>query len=139
MADNNGYAPTPLVRACVEGRDGTCRFPGCSVPAHKCQLDHVHRYNHEHPQKGGPTTTANLHCLCSKHHNVKTTGAWDVTLHPDGSEIWTSLGDGHTVMTAPNGPLGRETFRHRAVRRTTALAEYNRRKMQRNLNDQPPF
>lgn len=91
------------------------------------------------PWKGGPTATANLHCLCSKHHNVKTTGARDVTLHPDGTETWTSLGDGHTVMTAPNGPLGRETFRHRAVRRTTALAEYNRRKMQRNLNDQPPF
>lgn len=139
VASNNGYSPTPLVRASVEGRDGTCRFPGCSVPAHKCQLDHVHRYDHESPEKGGPTSTANLHCLCSKHHNVKTTGAWDVTLHPDGSEIWTSLGDGHTVMTAPNGPLGRETFRHRAVRRTTALAEYNRRKMRRNLNDQPPF
>lgn len=36
---NEGYSPTPLVRASVEGRDGTCRFPGCSVPAHKCQLD----------------------------------------------------------------------------------------------------
>lgn len=51
-ASNEGYSPTPLVRASVEGRDGTCRFPGCSVPAHKCQLDHVQRYDHENPQEG---------------------------------------------------------------------------------------
>ncbi|WP_282938364.1 HNH endonuclease signature motif containing protein [Corynebacterium auriscanis] len=139
VASNNGYAPTPLVRASVEGRDGTCRFPGCSVPAHKCQLDHVQRYNHDNPTEGGPTSTQNLHALCSKHHNVKTAGAWDVTIHPDGNETWTSLGDGHTVMTAPNGPLGRQTFQHRAVRRTLAVHEYNRRKMQQNPNDQPPF
>lgn len=116
-ASNEGYSPTPLVRASVEGRDGTCRFPGCSAPAHKCQLDHVQRYDHENPQAGGPTATSNLHCLCSKHHNAKTTGSWDVTIHPNGNETWTSHGDGHTVMTAPNGPLGRETFAQRAANR----------------------
>ncbi|WP_295642141.1 HNH endonuclease signature motif containing protein [uncultured Corynebacterium sp.] len=138
-ANNKGYAPTPIVRASVEGRDGTCRFPGCEVPAHKCQLDHVQRYNHRNPEKGGATDTSNLHCLCAKHHNAKTTGAWDVTIDEDGLETWTSHGDGHTVMTTPNGPLGRETFRHRAVRRTLALAEYNRRRQQRDLEDEPPF
>ncbi|WP_296109131.1 HNH endonuclease signature motif containing protein [uncultured Corynebacterium sp.] len=116
-ASNQGYSPTPLVRASVEGRDGTCRFPGCSVPTHKCQLDHVQRYDHENPQAGGPTSTSNLHCLCTKHHNAKTTGSWDVTIHPNGNETWTSHGDGHTVMTAPNGPLGRETFAQRAANR----------------------
>ncbi|WP_297666878.1 HNH endonuclease signature motif containing protein [uncultured Corynebacterium sp.] len=119
-ASNEGYSPTPLVRAGVEGRDGTCRFPGCSVPAHKCQLDHVQRYDHENPQAGGPTATSNLHCLCTKHHNAKTTGSWDVTIHPNGNETWTSHGDGHTVMTAPNGPLGRETFAQRAENRRRA-------------------
>ena len=119
-ASNEGYSPTPLVRTSVEGRDGTCRFPGCSVPAHKCQLDHVQRYDHENPQAGGPTSTSNLHCLCTKHHNAKTTGSWDVTIHPDGNETWTSHGDGHTVMTAPNGPLGRETFAQRAENRRRA-------------------
>ena len=43
-------------------------------------------------------------------------GARDITLHSDVTETWTSYGDGHTLVTAPNGPLGRETFRHRAVR-----------------------
>lgn len=138
-ASNEGYAPIPIVRASVEGRDGTCRFPGCDVPAHKCQLDHVQRYNHENPDAGGATDTSNLHCLCAKHHNVKTAGAWDVSIDEDGLETWTSHGDGHTVMTAPNGPLGRETFRHRAVRRTLVLAEYNRRRQKRNMEDEPPF
>ena len=134
-----GDAPSPLIRASVEGRDGTCRFPGCDVPAHECQLDHVKRYDHDRPESGGPTDTSNLHCLCHRHHNVKTTGAWDVTIEPDGTETWTSFGDGHTVITTPNGPLGRETFRHRAVRRTLTLAEYNRRREQRNQPGEPPF
>lgn len=139
---NNGYAPSPIVRASVEGRDGTCRFPGCDVPAHKCQLDHVQRYNHDNPADGGPTSTSNLHCLCAKHHNAKTAGSWDVTINQDGVEVWTSHGDGHQVITAPNGPLGRETFRQRAVRRTLTLAEFNRRKSQRiwgPLPEDPPY
>lgn len=142
FSSNNGYAPSPIVRASVEGRDGTCRFPGCDVPAHKCQLDHVQRYNHDNPSDGGPSSTSNLHCLCAKHHNVKTTGAWDVTLNQDGVEVWTSHGDGHQVITTPNGPLGRETFRQRAVRRTLTLAEFNRRKLERRwgpLSNDPPY
>lgn len=149
-ATTSGYTPTPLIRASVEGRDGTCRFPGCDTPAHKCQLDHVKRFVHNSPNgssgnspdggpPGGPTDTSNLHCLCAKHHNVKTTGAWDVTINPDGEETWTSIGDGHTVITTPNGPLGRITFRHRAVKRARKVVEHNQRKQKRNLEDEPPF
>ena len=149
-----GYTPTPLIRASVEGRDGTCRFPGCDTPAHKCQLDHVKRFvqgssnggsdgapngGSDGTPNGGPTDTSNLHCLCAKHHNAKTTGAWDVTINPDGEETWTSFGDGHTVITTPNGPLGRITFRHRAVKRARKVVEHNQRKQKRNLEDEPPF
>lgn len=141
-----GYTPTPLIRASVEGRDGTCRFPGCDTPAHKCQLDHVKRFvqgssngGPDGVPNGGPTDTSNLHCLCAKHHNAKTTGAWDVTINPDGEETWTSFGDGHTVITTPNGPLGRITFRHRAVKRARKVVEHNQRKQKRNQEDEPPF
>lgn len=141
-----GYTPTPLIRASVEGRDGTCRFPGCDTPAHKCQLDHVKRFvqgssngGPDGAPNGGPTDTSNLHCLCAKHHNAKTTGAWDVTINPDGEETWTSFGDGHTVITTPNGPLGRITFRHRAVKRARKVVEHNQRKQKRNQEDEPPF
>ena len=149
-ATTAGYTPTPIIRASVEGRDGTCRFPGCDTPAHKCQLDHVKRFE-RNSSDGGPTDTSNLHCLCTKHHNAKTTGAWDVTIGSDGVETWTSFGDGHTVITTPNGPLGRFTFRHRAVKRTRRVVEHNQRKrgrdqdrdQNRNQNrdqgEEPPF
>lgn len=121
-----------LIRASVEGRDGTCRFPGCSVPAHDCQLDHVKRW--EEGADGVEqkrTSTDNLHCLCQRHHNLKTSGQWDVTLLRDGTETWTSYGDGHTVSTQPNGVLGQFTFDHRAVRRTRTLEEHNEQRAQK--------
>lgn len=125
-SSNNGYTPSAQTVAMVAGRDGHCRFPGCTVPAHRCQIDHVHRYDHDNPAAGGPTSTENLHLLCVKHHRLKTAGSWDVTLHPDATETWTSHGDGHSIITTAEGPLGRETFQHKAVRRTKVIHDYNR-------------
>ncbi|WP_295627138.1 hypothetical protein [uncultured Corynebacterium sp.] len=44
-----GYAPTAAQKARVRGRDGGCRFPGCTVPAHRCQIDHVINYDPNAP------------------------------------------------------------------------------------------
>lgn len=121
-----GYQPTPGIRASIMGRDGHCRFPGCDVPAERCDLDHVQRWE-------SVTSTDNLHCLCRTHHRLKTAGQWDVTLRRDGTEEWTSHGDGHTVVTEPGGVLQRETFEHRAFRRTKVLADYNQ---QRVINEE---
>lgn len=62
---------------------------------------------------------------------MKTSGQWDVALHRDGTEVWTSYGDGHVVVTEPGGVLGRETFEHLSVRRTKNLAEYNIERLDR--------
>ena len=42
-----------------------CTWPGCDIPAAKCQIHHLTAYNH-----GGLTTGINLAPLC-KHHNGK--------------------------------------------------------------------
>lgn len=127
-----GYVPGEAQKARVRGRDGTCRFPGCEVPAHKCDIDHIEPYDHENPGRGGPTDTRNLHCLCRRHHNLKTAGLWDVTKHADDSETWTSRDRSETLASVPTGPmsgLGRQTFDQRATRTAETLRAFNRKKL----------
>ena len=127
-----GYVPTDAMDAFVEGRDGVCRFPGCDKPAHRDDKDHVQNYDHDDTDAGGPTATGNLHCLCRRHHNLKTAKLWDVEAHPDGTEVWTSADGEHRYVTVPQGPLagfGRQTFDARATRLTGARAEHNARRI----------
>src|SRR5699024_7595934 len=85
-------------------RDGTCRHPGCSVPADDCDIDHVRPFNHTDPTPGGPTTENNLACLCRHHHRFKTFHGWHYHLAPDGT-LTVTTHTGHTSTTHPDGPL----------------------------------
>ena len=51
--------PADLARR-IRLRDGTCRFPGCSVSADHCDIDHVVPFDHIDPARGGPTAERNL-------------------------------------------------------------------------------
>ena len=82
-ACSESYRPPDRMAALVRQRDGRCRFPGCSVAARFCDLDHVR------PWPGGPTALANLMCLCRRHHRVKQRPGWSVRLDPDGTAAWT--------------------------------------------------
>ncbi|RDH79032.1 HNH endonuclease [Mycolicibacterium moriokaense] len=90
------YRPSAKLAAFVRARDLTCRFPGCRVPAHRCDIDHVV------PYPIGPTHPSNLICLCRKHHLLKTfwIGDWSVLVAADGSATWTSP-TGKTYVTQP--------------------------------------
>ena len=79
------YRPTAALRRFIEARDHTCRFPGCTRRAMRCDLDHATDFDQH-----GPTDPANLHALCRTHHNLKTDKLWRVDRHPDGTETWTS-------------------------------------------------
>lgn len=79
------YRPTPEQRRFLHARDRHCRFPGCRMPARRCQVDH----NHER-HDGGPTTLSNLGCFCVRHHTMKTETAWTVRQLPGGRLEWTS-------------------------------------------------
>lgn len=87
-------------------RDGTCRHPGCSVAAERCDLDHVIPFLRDNPEGGGPTVEWNLICLCRTHHRLKTFSGWRYTVTASGVvDVVTETG--RTVRTWPSGPLAR--------------------------------
>ena len=79
----DAYRPPESLAQLVRQRDGRCRFPGCSVAARFCDLDHVR------PWPFGPTAADNLVCLCRRHHRVKQRPDWRADLTPDGVLRWT--------------------------------------------------
>lgn len=96
------YQPSAGLARFVRCRDLTCRWPGCDVPAQRCQLDHTV------PYPVGPTHASNVKCLCPFHHWLKTfftgPGGWyDIQL-PDGTVIWRSP-TGVMYTTKPAGAL----------------------------------
>jgi hypothetical protein len=88
----------------VETRDMNCRWPGCHIPAQRCDKDHSIPF----PQ--GCTCVENLICLCRTHHFLKTHGNWQVLLLPDGTYQVTDP-TGHVYITKPprQGDVGTPT------------------------------
>ncbi|KAA0021295.1 HNH endonuclease signature motif containing protein [Antrihabitans cavernicola] len=98
------YRPDAETVAIVRARDRHCRFPGCRVPAKKCQVDHVIPFRHHAPHAGGWTIPSNLQCLCAFHHQLKTMKLWSAKMLPGAIIIWTS--SYHTShITLPDGGL----------------------------------
>ncbi len=96
------YTPTGRVADLVRTRDQHCRFPGCTIPAASCDLDHTVPFHHDSPLLGGRTVVTNLACLCRWHHRAKTENEWTVTMRTDARQDWTSP-DGQTFHTLPTG------------------------------------
>ena len=96
------YRPSPELAEFVRMRDLFCRFPGCTVAADRCDLDHAR------PWPFGPTHASNLNCKCRTHHLMKTfwtgIGGWADVQLPDGTLIWTAP-SGKTYTTHPGSRL----------------------------------
>ncbi len=103
------YRPGATVAAVVRAMFPTCTFPGCSVPSHQCELDHIDAFNHADPVLGGLTIPINLHPVCKAHHQLKTKGLWRchrtitgvVWVSPNGL-IRTSRSEPDPADLAPN-------------------------------------
>ena len=74
----------------IRQRDGTCRFPGCDQPPHRCDIHHCTPW-----EAGGDTSVANGVLLCRFHHTFIHANHWHVTLDrhqqpvfakPDGTD-----------------------------------------------------
>ncbi|MEC3953548.1 DUF222 domain-containing protein [Nocardia sp. CDC153] len=101
------YRPSARVAARARALDGTCRAPGCQVPAAATDLDHQDRFDHRDPEAGGHTTESNLGARCRRHHRLKTLAdnrrnGWRVSHHSDRRVEWRSP-SGDSVTTAPEG------------------------------------
>lgn len=97
VTETDTYTPTEGMRRYLRARDQHCRFPGCRMPVHRCEIDH----NHDHA-KGGRTAIDNLAHFCRSHHQLKHPDidpdhCWTARSRPDGTIEWTSpLGHIHT-------------------------------------------
>jgi hypothetical protein len=90
--------PTMAQRRSVEARQPVCIFPGCRMPAHRCDLDHRVPWS-QHRR----TTTSGLDPLCRyDHHTVRHRIGWHHQPLPGGDHLWTSpLGHHYTTSGHP--------------------------------------
>jgi hypothetical protein len=81
----------------LQVRDATCRFPGCSRHAARCEIDHTRDWAHD-----GQTRHDNLAHLCKSHHILKHKSDWEVAQARDGNGnlTWTSPA-GRNYITEP--------------------------------------
>lgn len=80
----------------LTARDGSCRWPGCDIPATWCDVDHL-----VPAHAGGPTTLNNLVLWCRHHHREKHRPG--VTVHGDAHHLHVELADGTSVACPPKG------------------------------------
>lgn len=96
----DGYARPASLDRWLRARDQHCRFPGCTLPAVRCEVDHTHDY-----ALGGRTEARNLAHLCQRHHSMKQFTAWSVRQLEGGILEWTSPTGRVQIESPPPVPV----------------------------------
>jgi hypothetical protein len=87
---HSSYTPSADLVRYIRARDARCQFPGCSRPAHRCDLDHTRPYKPDDPGGGG-TDRGNLGAVCLQHHRLKHHSGWTLRRDPrTQAATWTS-------------------------------------------------
>ena len=97
------YLPPQDLVDHVIARDRTCRFPTCSQPASRCQVDHTIAAGAD----GWSTSVHNCGPLSGGGcHNAKTHGRWQLQQPEPGRYVWIAP-TGHTYTVDPEiiGPI----------------------------------
>jgi hypothetical protein len=87
----------PGLRRLTQLSNETCTGVSCGVAAHRCDLDHLQRFEHH-----GPTSPGNLTPLCRIDHRIKDEGYWRISRLPDGGVRWTSKWGSVRVFHPPH-------------------------------------
>ncbi|MFJ4045407.1 HNH endonuclease [Microbacterium sp. NPDC089987] len=100
VTETDTYTPTEPMRRFLRTRDQHCRFPGCRMPVHRCEIDHTIDWALD-----GPTSVDNLAHLCLTHHALKHPDVpdefrWTARQLPDWTLEWTSPA-GRTHLDKP--------------------------------------
>jgi hypothetical protein len=89
--------PTAAQRRQVEAETPTCVFPGCRMPASRCDIDHNQAW-----ADGGPTTNPNLGPFCRHDHVIRHQHGWKVKqLRPGVYQLTSRLGHIYTTTGLP--------------------------------------
>jgi hypothetical protein len=89
------YRPTQQLTDYLLARERVSAFPGSTVPANRCDIDHATAY------PDGGTDRDNLGPFDRRAHRVKTKGDWKARRTPNGTTHWTSP-TGHTYRNRPH-------------------------------------
>jgi hypothetical protein len=116
--------PTDL-RTAVILDDETCRFPGCTRRADRCDLDHTTDW-----ARGGETSLANLAALCRRHHTLKHQTDWHVRSGEGRALHWTSPAGAEHTTRPPD---------HTSHRPNVSARPPSPPRPVRHLPDDPPF
>jgi hypothetical protein len=101
------YRPPQPLAEHVLARDGVCAGPGCTVPGHRCDLDHTTEY-YGVPANGsrtrGATSADNLGPLSNRCHRLKTDGGFALRQVAPGVFEWhTPAGLAYRVTPGDRG------------------------------------
>jgi len=124
--ETTAYRPSAAIRAHVEAVDGTCRGPGCTVPASRCDLDH------DIPWPQGATVTTNLTSKHRQHHNLHTHGHWQVARDPVDHAVEWRTAAGRRYTTHPRDWL-------EPLRDAPPVMRPHDRRPPAHESDPPPF
>lgn len=95
-----GYRVPDRMRAFLQARDVTCRFPVCRQPAWHSDADHTIPHH-----QGGRTCRCNLGHACRTHHQLKQLPGWTLEQPSPGVFLWRTPSGLSYVVTPDRHPV----------------------------------
>ncbi|RSM90614.1 DUF222 domain-containing protein [Kibdelosporangium aridum] len=79
---SNRRFASPALKRHIQLRDRTCRQPGCTTPAQRCETDHTTTY-----ATGGTTSADNLTMFCKRHNLMRQRTDWQLVQPKPGTLV----------------------------------------------------